>query len=90
LSLYGDLNGQMGALDLGEKRMNALLDEYGDGKVPNALVELTDRARRADAGGDFRPAGRARSQAEDFLDNDGIVDQPLKIASTWTSTATGW
>jgi N-methylhydantoinase B len=29
LSLYGDLNGQINALELGEKRMDALLDEYG-------------------------------------------------------------
>jgi N-methylhydantoinase B/oxoprolinase/acetone carboxylase alpha subunit len=25
----GDLNGQLGALDLGVKRLDALLDEYG-------------------------------------------------------------
>ena len=28
-SAYGDLNGQINALDLGERRMDALLDEYG-------------------------------------------------------------
>jgi N-methylhydantoinase B/oxoprolinase/acetone carboxylase alpha subunit len=31
LSLYGDFNGQINALDLGEKRIHALFDEYGDG-----------------------------------------------------------
>ena len=30
-SNWGDLNGQLNALDLGERRLNALLDEYGDG-----------------------------------------------------------
>ncbi len=29
-SLYGDLNGQINALDLGVRRLEALLDEYGD------------------------------------------------------------
>ena len=29
-SLYGDLNGQINALDLGEERLNELLDEYSE------------------------------------------------------------
>ena len=79
LSLYGDLNGQINALELGEKRINALLDEYGDTKVAACLVELTARAAQM-----MRtqisnlPSGTI--SAEDFLDNDGIKDVPLKIA----------
>jgi N-methylhydantoinase B len=79
LSLYGDLNGQINALQLGEKRMNALLDEYGDGKVAECMVELTARAAqmmRAQISN--LPSGTV--SAEDFLDNDGINDEPLKIA----------
>ena len=42
VSLYGDLNGQINALDLGEKpSSNALLDEYGD------ATSLHDCARRS-------------------------------------------
>ena len=29
-SLYGDLNGQINALDLGTKRLNELLEQYGE------------------------------------------------------------
>jgi N-methylhydantoinase B len=79
LSLYGDLNGQINALQLGEKRMNALLDEYGDAKVAECMVELTARAAqmmRAQISN--LPSGTV--SAEDFLDNDGINDAPLKIA----------
>ena len=79
LSLYGDLNGQINALQLGEKRMNALLDEYGDGKVAECMGELTARAAqmmRAQISN--LPSGTV--SAEDFLDNDGINDEPLKIA----------
>ena len=79
LSLYGDLNGQINALQLGEKRMNALLDEYGDAKVAESMVELTARAAqmmRAQISN--LPSGTV--SAEDFLDNDGINDEPLKIA----------
>lgn len=79
LSLYGDLNGQINALQLGEKRMIALLDEYGDAKVAECMVELTARAAqmmRAQISN--LPSGTV--SAEDFLDNDGINDEPLKIA----------
>ena len=35
-STQGDLNGQLGALDLGVQRMNELLDEYGNTTVETA------------------------------------------------------
>jgi len=79
LSLYGDLNGQINALELGEKRINELLDEYGDRTIADCLVQLTARAAqmmRAQISG--LPSGVV--SAEDFLDNDGIHDVPLKIA----------
>ena len=79
LSLYGDLNGQINALELGARRMHALIDDYGDATVASALAELKARAAemmRAQIAG--LPAGTV--SAEDFLDNDGIVDEPLKIA----------
>lgn len=79
LSLYGDLNGQLNALDLGARRLAELLDEYGGATVAEALSELRTRAARLMRAniGDL-PDGTY--SAEDFLDNDGIVDQPLKIA----------
>ncbi len=78
-SLYGDLNGQLNALDLGAKRMAALLDEYGDDTVAEGLAELKRRSAqlmRAQIAG--LPSGTV--SAEDWLDNDGIVDEPLKVA----------
>ncbi len=78
-SLYGDLNGQINALDLGTRRLNELLDEFGDETVLEAMAMLKERASklmRAHING--LPNGTI--SAEDFLDNDGIVDEPLKIA----------
>ncbi|MBL0934314.1 MAG: hydantoinase B/oxoprolinase family protein [Rhizobiaceae bacterium] len=78
-SLFGDLNGQINALDLGVKRMNELLSDYGDETVSGALGELKARAAklmRAEI--DKLPQGTV--SAEDYLDNDGIVDEPLTIA----------
>jgi len=78
-SLYGDLNGQINALDLGMKRMQALLDEYGDDIVAEALSELRSRAARQMAA-NIADLPDGTWSAQDWLDNDGIVDEPLKIA----------
>ena len=43
-SNYGDLKGQLNALDLGERRVHQLLDDYGDATVKAALDALSDRA----------------------------------------------
>ena len=78
-SLYGDLNGQINALDLGLNRINELLDEYGDEIVIGAMSELRTRANKlmqSYIGG--LPDGVY--EAADWLDNDGISDDPLKIA----------
>jgi N-methylhydantoinase B len=78
-SLYGDLNGQINAIDLGVKRMNALLDDYGDATVADALGELRARAAQI-MRAQIRSLPDGTVSAEDFLDNDGIVDEPLRIA----------
>ena len=87
-SLYGDLNGQVNALELGAKRLGELLDEYGDDTVREALSELRNRAvtlMRANIG--ELPPGRYRY--DDFLDNDGIADRPLRIALDLTVARDG-
>jgi N-methylhydantoinase B len=83
ISNWGDLNGQLNALDLGEKRFHALLDEYGDETIAAALAALTERAEalmRANIGA--LPDGVY--SYDDFLDNDGITDKPLRIALDMT------
>ena len=78
-SLYGDLNGQINALDLGEQRLQDLLNEYGDEQVKAALTELQNRAAQLMRSNILElPDGTF--VCDDWLDNDGIVDEPLKIA----------
>lgn len=79
MSLFGDLNGQINALELGMKRMTSLLDEYGDATIATCFAELQKRAAvmmRAQ----IAQLPSATVSAEDFLDNDGITDEPLKVA----------
>ncbi|WP_426958641.1 hydantoinase B/oxoprolinase family protein [Muricoccus radiodurans] len=78
-SNWGDLNGQLNALDLGERRLNALIDEHGEALVEGAFTAFSARAealmRAAIAG---LPDGTYAF--EDVLDNDGITDEVLTIA----------
>ena len=77
-SAMGDLNGQLGALDLGVKRMDELLDEYGSHTITAALEALGHRAE-ALTRSELTDLPDGRWEAEDYLDNDGIIDEPLKI-----------
>ncbi len=80
-SAMGDLNGQLGALDLGRKRLDELLDDYGVATVKMALDALGDRAD-ALMRGELATLPDGRWEAVDYLDNDGITDKalPIKVA----------
>jgi N-methylhydantoinase B len=82
-SNWGDLNGQINALDLGERRMHALLDEYGDDTILAALAALTQRAERL-MRANIAALPDGIYSCDDFLDNDGVTDQPLRIALDMT------
>ncbi|MBV8763330.1 MAG: hydantoinase B/oxoprolinase family protein [Hyphomicrobiales bacterium] len=78
-SNYGDLNGQINALDLGERRVHALLDDYGEETVTMALDTFGKRAEalmRENIGA--LPDGTY--SFEDYLDNDGVSEGRLTIA----------
>nr|WP_301270861.1 MULTISPECIES: hydantoinase B/oxoprolinase family protein [unclassified Roseobacter] len=80
-SAMGDLNGQLGALDLGQKRLDELLDEYGAETVRAALDALGDRAETL-MRSELSALPDGRWEAMDHLDNDGITDEalPIKVA----------
>jgi N-methylhydantoinase B len=76
---WGDLQGQLGALELGQRRLHCLLDEYGDDLVAASFDVFSDRAEtlmREAIGG--LPDGIY--YFEDILDNDGITDAHLAVA----------
>lgn len=76
---YGDMQAQLSALQLGKSRLDALLDEYGAPLVAEALDELRSRAETQMRAAIASLPDGAWSQ-EDFLDNDGRTDVPLRIA----------
>ncbi len=75
----GDIKAQAAALTVGERRLTVLLDRYGRELVERAVVELKARAaRQMRAKIATIPDGVYESEA--FLDSDGVVDEPLRIA----------
>jgi N-methylhydantoinase B len=75
----GDIKAQAAALATGEKRLSALLARYGEPTVRAAIGELKRRAARQ-----MReriatiPDGTYAGEA--FVDSDGVVNEPLRIA----------
>ena len=80
---YGDLNAQLGALELGETRLHELLDDFGDDVIADAMAEIHSRAG-AQMRDLIREIPDGTYQFEDNLDNDGITDAPLRIALALT------
>ena len=82
-SLYGDMNGQINALDLGKQRLNDLLDHYGADNIKKALSLLKIRAERM-MRDHLSALPNGTILVEDFLDNDGVNDVALKLAVDMT------
>ncbi len=74
----GDVKAQAAALMVGEDRLNALLDRYGDETVQQAIAELRSRAEtQMRSLIDEIPDGTYTSTA--WIDSDGVVNEPLAI-----------
>ncbi|MCH2394398.1 hydantoinase B/oxoprolinase family protein [Oceanibaculum sp.] len=75
----GDVKAQAAALAVGDRRLSALLDRYGADTVDAAIVELKSRAeQQMRAKIATIPDGTYEGTA--YVDSDGVVDEPLKIA----------
>lgn len=75
----GDIRAQAAALQVGEERLAAVLDRYGDDTVGEAIAELRRRAaEQMRARIAAMPEGIYEGRA--FVDSDGVVDEPLTIA----------
>ena len=76
---YGDLFGQLNALKLGVSRLTDLLDEFGAVTVSTAFTELTARAASL-MRSNIAALPDGTHSIDDFLDNDGSVDQPIQVS----------
>jgi N-methylhydantoinase B len=81
----GDLDAQIGAGRVGERRIKELVAKYGHVKVDElceGLLAYSERLMRAE----LRKMPAGRFEAEDFMDSDGVTDDPIsiKVAITFT------
>jgi N-methylhydantoinase B len=79
----GDLAAQVGACWVGERRILEVVAKYGLAEVEsltNELIAYTERLMRAE----LRKMPAGTFSAEDFLDDDGVTDAPIRIAVTIT------
>ena len=75
----GDIKAQSAALAIGERRLTALLDRYGAEVVDRAVIELRARARQQ-MRAKIATIPDGAYDGEAFVDSDGVVDEPLRIA----------
>jgi N-methylhydantoinase B len=83
----GDIKAQVAALTVGEKRLTALLDRYGEATVTACIAELrrrSDRMMRAHIA--KIPDGVYTGEA--FVDSDGVDPDPLAIRLRITKEGT--
>jgi N-methylhydantoinase B len=75
---YGDFRALIGAVDLGERRLAALVQKYGRKAFERTVADLLDysEARMRAEIKEF-PDGRYRF--EDVMEDDGIEDRPYRI-----------
>jgi N-methylhydantoinase B len=79
----GDIKAQAAALLVGEARLREMLDRHGTATLRDAIAGIRARAaERMRAEIRRIPDGVYRSEA--FVDSDGVVNEPLRIALTVT------
>ncbi len=74
----GDVMAQAAALKVGEERLNALMDRYGDEIMAEAISELRSRAS-TQMRALIRQIPDGQYQSVAWVDSDGVVDEPLAI-----------
>lgn len=81
--LRGDLLAQFAAAQTAERRVDEMMTQYGSAEVLQYATHVIDHAERCmRAGIEQLPDGQYAF--EDFLDDDGISDEPVKIAVSVT------
>jgi N-methylhydantoinase B len=75
----GDLDAQIGACRVGERRILEVAEKYGASRLEGIVDELLDYSERL-VRAELRTMPAGAFSAEDWLDDDGVTDEPRKIA----------
>lgn len=75
----GDLTAQIGACRIGAQRVRELVEKYGFERVQGNVAGLLGHSEDL-MKAELENFPEGEFSAEDFLDNDGITDEPVRIA----------
>jgi len=75
----GDLESQIGACRVGERRILEVAEKFGVQKLHALIDELLDYSERLERA-ELRSMPQGEFYAEDWLDDDGVTETPIKIA----------
>jgi N-methylhydantoinase B len=79
----GDIKAQAAALMVGEQRLSEMLARHGAARLTEAIAAIRDRAAER-MRAEIRRIPDGTWNAEAFVDSDGVVNQPLRIALSLT------
>src|SRR6185312_3417564 len=74
----GDLTAQIGACRIGAGRLRDMVVNYGRPRVERNMAALCDHSERL-MRAELRKLPAGTFTAEDFLDNDGLSDRPVRL-----------
>jgi N-methylhydantoinase B len=75
----GDLESQIGACRVGQQRLLQLVEKYGAAHLQTLIEELLDYSERL-VRAQLREIPAGECSAGDWLDDDGVSDEPRRIA----------
>jgi N-methylhydantoinase B len=83
--IAGDLSAMCNVFNVGRRGLDILLKRYGREKLSDCIAEMMDRSE-AQMRSYIAEIPDGAYSFEDFFDNDGIVDEPVKLALTLTKS----
>jgi N-methylhydantoinase B len=83
----GDLMSQIGACRVGEARLRELIEKYDAPRIRRLSAELLDYSERM-MRAELAKVPSGTVSAEDFLDNDGFGEEPIRIKAAISFSAT--
>jgi N-methylhydantoinase B len=85
--IAGDLSAMCNVFTVGRRGLDTLIARYGAEKLADCIREMMDRSE-AQMRSYIAEIPDGEYRFEDFFDNDGIVDEPVKIVLTLTKSGT--
>lgn len=76
--IYGDFQAMIGSLEIGKRRIHEYIEKYGVDTFQMYMEEIKDYSEKR-IRSEIAKLPQGTYEAEDFLDDDGIKAQPIKL-----------